>query len=139
MSTSSGLAWSTGKGFIVALRRADDLPGAGQGLRLLPFTPALSSGAGGGPLVGSQRALLGIVTKRIARGLGGASAEAGFAVPIETVIGLADGSGKQALGSAAALEMPASHSSPSTAVVIASRAQDVLRTPQRLHMAQRFE
>jgi hypothetical protein len=64
----------------------------------------------------------------------GVSAETGFAAPIETVIGLADGRGKQALGSGAALEMPASRPSPSTAVV-ASRAQDILPAARTLHMA----
>ena len=72
-------------------------------MRLLPFTATVSRGARGGPLVGSQRVHLGIITKGIARGSGGASAEAGFAVPIETVISLADGCGKQALGRGAAL------------------------------------
>jgi hypothetical protein len=85
--------------------------------------------------VDSQGALLGIITKRTARGLGGASAEAGFAVPTETVIGLADGSGKQALGCGAALQMPAKRPSPSTAAVVASSAQDILRTARTLHMA----
>jgi hypothetical protein len=82
---------------------ADEIPGAGQGFRLLPFTPPVSSGARG-LLVGSQGVHLGIITKGIARGLGGASTEAGFAVPIETVIGLASRSGSQALGSGAALQ-----------------------------------
>jgi hypothetical protein len=73
--------------------------------------------------VDSQGALLGIITKRTARGLGGASAEVGLAVPTETVIGLADGSGNQALGCGAALQMPAKRPSPSTAAVVASSAQ----------------
>jgi hypothetical protein len=137
VSSSSGLARGASKGIIAALRLADDIPASGQGFRLLPFTAALSSGAGGGPLVDSQGALLGIITKRIARGLGGASAEARFAVPIETVIGLADGRGKRALGSGAALPMPASRPSPSTAAVVASRAQDILRVARTLHMAWR--
>jgi S1-C subfamily serine protease len=107
MSNSSGLAWSAAKRIIAALRLAEDLPGAGQGFRLLRFTPPVSSGARGGPPVGSQGVHLGITTKGIAREPGGASTEAGFAFPIETVIGLADGSGSQALGSGAALQMGA--------------------------------
>jgi hypothetical protein len=98
MSCSSGLAWSAAQGTIAALRRADDIPGAGLGLRLVPFRAAVGSGADGSPLVGSQSVHLGIITKRLARGSGGAPAEAGFAVPIETAIGSADGSGKQAPG-----------------------------------------
>jgi S1-C subfamily serine protease len=107
MSSSSGLASSAAKGTIAALRLADDIPGAGQGFRLLRFTAPVSSGARGGPLVGSQGVHLGITTKGIARESGGASTEAGFAVPIETVIGSANGGGNQALGSGAALQMSA--------------------------------
>jgi S1-C subfamily serine protease len=107
MSSSGGFAWSAAKGTIAALRLADDIPGAGQGFRLLQFTPPVSSGARGGLLVGSQGVHLGIITKGIARGPGGASTGAGFAVPVETVIGLANGSGSQALGSGAALQMTA--------------------------------
>jgi hypothetical protein len=106
MSNSSGLAWSAAKGTIAALRLADDIPGAGQGFRLLQFTAPVSSGARG-VLVGSQGVHLGIITKGIARGPGGASTEAGLAIPIETVIGSANGSGSQALGSGTALQMSA--------------------------------
>jgi hypothetical protein len=61
----------------------------------------------------------------------------GLAVPVETVTGLAKGRGKQAVGSGAALEMPTSRPSPSTAAVAASRAQDILRAAWTLHMARR--
>jgi hypothetical protein len=44
MPNSGGLAWSTAKGTFAALRLADDLPGAGQGFGLLPFTAPVSSG-----------------------------------------------------------------------------------------------
>jgi hypothetical protein len=69
MPNLSGLAWSAAKGTIEALRLAEDIPGAGQGLRLLPFTAAVSSGARGGLLVGSQSVHFVIITKGIARGL----------------------------------------------------------------------
>jgi hypothetical protein len=70
VSGSRGLAWSAGKGIIAALRRADETPGAWQGFRPLQFMAAVGSGAGGGPLVDSQDALLGIITKGIAPGSG---------------------------------------------------------------------
>jgi hypothetical protein len=50
MSNLSRLAWSAGKRIMAALRLPDDIPGAGPGFRLLPFTAAVSSGASGGPL-----------------------------------------------------------------------------------------
>jgi hypothetical protein len=95
------------RGTIAALRRADHMPVARQGFRLLRFTAPGSSGGRGGPLVGSQGVHLGIITNGISRGPGGAPAEAGFAVPIETVIGLANGNSSQAPGSGAALKMTA--------------------------------
>ena len=137
VSSSSGLSWSASKGIIAALRLADEIPGAGQGFRLLQFTAPVSSGASGGPLVDSQGALVGIITRGIARGTTGAPAEAGFAVPVETVMGLADGSGNQALGSGAALQIPDSRPSPSSAAVAASNPQDLLRTARTLSIASR--
>jgi hypothetical protein len=89
------------------LRLAGGVPGAGQGFRLLQFTASVSSGARGRPLVGSRGVHLGIVTKGITRGPGGACTGAGFAVPIETVIGSANGGVNRALGSGAARQMTA--------------------------------
>jgi len=137
VSNSSGLAWSASKGIIAALRLADEIPGAGQGFRVLQFTAPVSGGASGGPLVDSRGALLGVITRGIALGQGGMQSGAGFAVPIETVIGLADGTGSLALGNGAALQMPASQPSPSSAAVASSSAQDILRAAKTLHIASR--
>jgi hypothetical protein len=134
VSTSSGLGWSASKGIIAALRLADEIPGAGQGFRVLQFTAPVSPGASGGPVVDSRGALLGIIIKGMASGT---SAGPGFAVPIETVIGLADGTGNFALGSGTALEMPANRPPPSSAAVASSNAQDILRAARTLHIASR--
>ena len=136
VSNSSGLGWSASKGIVAALRLADEIPGAGQGYRLLQFTAPVSGGASGGPLVDSRGALLGIITKGLPSGAGGTTA-AGFAVPIETVIGLADETGNVALGNGAALHLPASQPSPSSAAVVASNAQDILSAARTLHIATR--
>jgi len=125
-----GLAWSASKGIISALRLADEVPGAGQGYRLLQFTAPVSGGASGGPLADSNGNLLGIITK-------GMEAGAGFAVPIEAVIGLSDGTGKLALGSGGALQMPSSQPSPSSAAAVSSRSQDILRAARTVYVASR--
>jgi len=137
VSNSSGLGWSASKGIIAALRLADEIPGAGQGFRVLQFTAPVSGGASGGPLVDARGNLLGIITKGIASTQGGAQAGAGFAVPIETVIGLADGTGHQLLGNGAALQMPASRPLPSSAAVASSNAQDLLRAARTLNITSR--
>jgi hypothetical protein len=48
MSNSSDLTSSAAQGTIAALRQADDISEAGQGFRVLEFTPPVSSGARGG-------------------------------------------------------------------------------------------
>lgn len=57
--------------------------------------------------MGSQGVRLGIIAKGMARGPGGAFTEAGPAVPLGTVIGLANGSGDQAPGSGTVLQTAA--------------------------------
>jgi hypothetical protein len=137
VSNSGGLGWSASKGIIAALRLADEIPGAGQGFRVLQFTAPVSGGASGGPLADSRGALLGVITKAVASGPRGIQPGAGFAVPIETVIGLADGTGNLALGNGAALLMPASRPSPSSAAVASSSSQEILRAAKTLHIASR--
>jgi len=126
VSGSSGLGWSASKGIVAALRAADEVPGAGQGFRLLQFTAPVSGGASGGPVVDSHGSLLGIITKGFEANAGGPAA-AGFAVPIEAVIGLADETGTMALGSGATLQMP-TNPTPSSAAAVSSSTGDMLRS-----------
>lgn len=135
VSNSNGLGWSASKGILAASRLADEIPGAGQGFRLLQFTAPISKGASGGPLVDSRGALIGIITSGISSGSRGGESGAGFAVPIETVIGLADGTGSLALGSGAALQMPVNRPSPSSAALGSANPQDILRSAKTLHIA----
>jgi len=135
VSNSNGLGWSASKGIIAALRLADEIPGAGEGFRVLQFTAQVSGGASGAPLVDSRGNLLGIITKGIAQGAG--ETQAGFAVPIETVIGLADGTGHYDMGNGAQLQMPASPPSLSSAAVASSNAQEILRAARTLHIVSR--
>jgi len=114
VSSSAGLGWSASKGIISAVRMADDVPGAGNGYRVLQFAAPIAGGASGGPVANADGALLGIITKGLVPGAGGATV-ASFAVPIESVIGLADGTGTLALGSGAALQMPKNQPTPSVA------------------------
>jgi hypothetical protein len=130
VSSSNGLGWTASEGVISALRLADEVPGAGQGYRLLQFTAPVSAGASGGPLVDSRGDLLGIITKGMASG-------AGFAVPIESVIGLADGTGTTVLGNGAALQMPAGQPSPSSIAAASSNPQDMLRNARTAFIASR--
>ena len=137
VSNSNGLGWSASKGIIAASRLADEIPGAGQGFRVLQFTAPVSAGTSGGPLVDSQGAVIGIITSGISSGSGGVQSGAGFAVPIETVIGLADGTGNSALGSGSALQMPVNRPPPSAAVLASANPRDILRAARTLNIATR--
>jgi hypothetical protein len=127
VSNSNGLGWSASKGIFAASRLADEIPGAGQGYRVLQFTAPVSGGASGGPVVDSNGTLVGIITKGLSAG-GGAA----FAVPIESVIGLTDGTENLALGNGAALQMPTNHPTPSSAAIASAKPQDILRAAKTI-------
>lgn len=99
VTNASGLTWTATEGIFSATRPADEVPGAGSGFRLLQFSAPVAPGSSGGALVNRSGALIGIVT--------GAKGSAGFAVPIESVLGLPDSGRRIALGSGSSLQMPA--------------------------------
>ncbi len=137
VSNSNGLGWSASKGIFAASRLADEIPGAGQGYSVLQFTAPISGGASGGPLVDSRGALVGIITKGIASGRGGVQSGAAFAIPIEAVIGLADGTENLALGSGSALQMPTNQPPPSSAALASANPNEILRAAKTIHIATR--
>jgi len=94
-----GLAWSASAGVLSAERLADDIPAAGIGYRLLQFTAPVSRGSSGGALVDEQGRALGIVIGT----RGGQNLN--FAVPLESVLGLAEGTTKLAFHSGGALRL----------------------------------
>jgi hypothetical protein len=123
IANSGGL--SASKGIISSYGMADEIPGAGQGYKVMQFTAPVSGGASGGPLVDERGALLGVITKTIPSGIG-------FAVPIESVIGLGDGTMNLALGSGSALQLPTNHATPSSAAVADSDPPKILRSAKTL-------
>jgi hypothetical protein len=127
VSTSAGLPWSATKGILAASRLADEIPGAGQGYRVLQFTAPVSAESSGGPLVDAAGALIGLITKGVPSG-------PGFAVPIDTIIGLADGTMNMPLGSGSALQMPSNRQTPASAAVAAANPQDILRSARTIQI-----
>jgi S1-C subfamily serine protease len=112
VSHPQGLGWSVSEGVLSALRPADEVAGAGEAYRLLQFTAPVSPGSSGGPLVDAEGRLLGIITR-------GSSAWGGqnlnFAVPVEAVLGLAQGAGQFAFASGRELEPPQPNRTPRAA------------------------
>lgn len=99
MTNASGLNWSATKGILSAVRPAAEIQGAGTGFTLLQFTAPIAPGSSGSALLDSAGSVLGIITSGMAN--------AGFAVPINSVVGLMDAGPRRSLGSGAALQLPA--------------------------------
>ena len=85
VSHTSATGRTSHNGEVSALRLADDMPGAGNGYRLVQFTTPLSPGSGGGVLMDDRGNSLGLILASTAIGKA-----LHYAVPIESVIGLAE-------------------------------------------------
>jgi hypothetical protein len=99
VSNAVGLPWTASSGILSATRMADDVPGAGSGYRILQFTAPLSPGSSGGVLVDAEAKILGIVVGSLTVGQ-----NINFAVPIDSVAGLANVSGGARFDSGARLQ-----------------------------------
>jgi hypothetical protein len=88
VSNAVGLPWTASSGILSATRMADEVPGAGNGYRILQFTAPLSPGSSGGVLVDAEARILGIVVGSLAVGQ-----NINFAVPIDSIAGLGNASG----------------------------------------------
>jgi S1-C subfamily serine protease len=130
ITNSNGMAWSASAGMLSANRMADEVPGAGHGFRVLQFTAQAGPGASGGPLLNSNGALVGIITRAFGNG-------PGFAVPIESVIGLAEGGMQVVLGNGSALQMPVENRAPSGAEAAASDNGQIMRAAKTAHIGSR--
>jgi Trypsin-like peptidase domain len=99
VSNAVGLPWTASSGILSATRLADDVPGAGSGYRILQFTAPLAPGSSGGVLVDAQARMLGIVVGSFSVGQ-----NVNFAVPIDSIAGLANPPGGTRFDSAARLQ-----------------------------------
>jgi len=94
-------AWSIADGVLGPVRLADEILEAGHGYRVIQFMAELRPGARGGALIDSRGQLLGIIT-------GSPNSVAGqFAVPVESVGGLAAQGLRVAFGVGRNLVLPA--------------------------------
>jgi Trypsin-like peptidase domain len=100
VANGAGLPWTASAGVLSALRMADEVPGAGNGYRLLQFTASLSPGSSGGVLVDAQAHALGIVVGSVTQ-----AQNVNFAVPMDSVLGLASASGGTPFASGARLQL----------------------------------
>jgi hypothetical protein len=99
VSNAVGLPWTASSGILSATRMADDVPGAGSGYRILQFTAPLAPGSSGGVLVDAEARVLGIVVGSLSVGQ-----NINFAVPFDSIAGLANVSGGTRFDSGAHLQ-----------------------------------
>ena len=108
VSHPAALPWSASTGVISAFRLADEIPGAGSGYRLIQFTAPSSPGSSGGVLIDGRGNALGLIVGSLAGGQ-----NLNFAVPIDTILGLADSAPTKSFGSGSDLNPPATVVTPS--------------------------
>ena len=99
VSNAVGLPWTASSGILRAARMADDVPGAGSGYRILQFTAPLAPGSSGGVLVDADARMIGIVVGSFSVGQ-----NVNFAVPVDSIAGLANVSGGTRFDSGARLQ-----------------------------------
>ncbi len=123
------LTWTAADGILSAMRLADEVPGAGSGYRLLQFTAPVSGGSSGGVLVNSQGNALGLI-------VGSAGGQnLNFAVPLNSVMGLANASGATPLGDGNSLRLPEPVRPPSSAAIARADPAEMLRSAQTVYIS----
>jgi S1-C subfamily serine protease len=129
VSNAVGLPWTASSGILSATRMADDVPGAGSGYRMLQVTAPLAPGSSGGVLVDADAKILGIVV-----GSSTVGQNINFAVPVDSVVGLASVSGGTRFDSGARLHSLADNAVTATppSAGVAPPAPNLPRPEQRL-------
>lgn len=134
VSNPKGLNWSISAGVLSAIRPADEVPGAGSGYRVLQFTAPVSPGSSGGVVVDSYGRAVGIVVAMLSEGQ-----NINFAVPIESVLGLADGTERIRLGSGRLLDLPKPERSPSAAAAAEAKPAQIVYSAKTIYIRSQSE
>ena len=126
LSNPQGLPWTVTEGILSAVRLADDVEGAGNGYQLLQFTAPVSPGSSGGVLVDAQGRALGIiVASKNGQNLN-------FAVPLSSIMGLANAQGGTSFGVGSDLQPPARTVAPSSARIVNADPNELLRSARTI-------
>jgi S1-C subfamily serine protease len=122
VSNPSGLAWSASAGVLSAVRPVEEVSSSTMsGYRVLQFTAPVSPGSSGGALVDSKGRLLGIVA------FSKQGEALNFAIPLEPVLGIANGPEHTALPSGRDLQPPQPERPPSSANLADEKPAEILR------------
>lgn len=126
ISNPQMLSWTASDGVLSAMRLADEIPGAGSGYRLLQFTAPVSGGSSGGVLVDERGGALGLIVASAS------GQNLNFAIPLNSVMGLANASGGTPLGDGNALRLPEPVRPPNSAAIAKADPGEMLRTAQTI-------
>ncbi len=131
VSNPSGLTWSASAGVLSAVRPVEELLTTQTGYRVLQFSAPVSPGSSGGVLVDSHGRALGIVV------FSTQGQALNFAVPVESVFGLAGESAHTPLPSGRDLQPPQSQRPPSSASLAKESPTDLLRNARSVFVHSR--
>lgn len=134
ISNPEGLAWSMSSGVLSAIRMADEIEGAGTGYRVVQFTASVSPGSSGGVVVDFHGRAVGII---VATHPGGQNIN--FAVPVESVLGLADGQEPRQLGAGNKLELPKPERPPAAAAAASADPKAIARSAKTVYIYSKSE
>ncbi len=133
ISNPSALTWSASDGILSAIRLADVVPTAGTGYNVMQFTAPVSAGSSGAPVVDAQGRVLGIVVfSRYGESLN-------FAIPVNSVAGLADATSGTPFGAGTFLRPPVKAEAPASAAIASVVAEDELRGAKTLRVSSNTE
>jgi S1-C subfamily serine protease len=128
VSNPDGLTWSASTGILSAVRPVGDVDPGRSGYSVLQFTAQVSPGSSGGVVVDSQGRALGIVVFSMeGQGLN-------FAVPLDTVYGLAEETTRTPLPSGGALELTPPARPPSSAALAQENPAGLLRSAHTIYV-----
>lgn len=129
-----GLTWTSSSGILSAVRLADEVPGAGQGFRLIQFSAPVSSGSSGGVLVDAHGRALGLIVAQLVQGQ-----NLNFAIPISSVTGLANMTATATYNSGSSLSLPQSNNSPAPQIkqVLSRNPKELLLNSKTIYVNSR--
>jgi hypothetical protein len=128
VSNPKHLPWTISDGILSGVRLADDVPGAGSGYKLLQHTAPVSAGSSGGVLVDANGRGLGLVVASAGQNLN-------FAVPFNSLMGLANAQGRMTLGAGTDLRLPEPARPPVAAAVLKTDPNEILRAAKIVHVS----
>jgi hypothetical protein len=100
LAPNGGMVWMTSEGVVGPVRLADELSGAGKGFRVVQFMAQLPGGTLGGVLLNARGEMLGILPGTLFTG------GPQYAIPFDSVAGLAAQGMRTRLGTGKNLELP---------------------------------